>query len=213
MQDLESVFRRFFFDNVWGSKESVSGPGSTAWSTEEIRRQLPSLFRELDVQSLLDAGCGDFNWMRDVELELDYLGCDIVPELIKQNRQRYQNCSRRFVCLDIVNDRLPKVDLVLCRDCLGHLPFDLIRAALLNFRDSNSEYLLATSFPEWPTNNDIILVGGWRPLNLERDPFNFPQPLRLIRELNVGDASYTNKSLGLWLFADIGTKWISYHDL
>jgi SAM-dependent methyltransferase len=204
MQDIESVFRRFFFDNVWGSTETVSGPGSTAWSTEEIRGQLPSLFRELDVQLLLDAGCGDFNWMRDVELELDYLGCDIVPELIRQNRQRYQNCSRRFICLDIINDRLPRVDLILCRDFLGHLPFDLIRSALSNFLDSRSKYLLATSFPEWSINNDITLVGDWRPLNLERDPFYFPQPLRLIQELNVGDARYADKSLGLWRLGDVG---------
>lgn len=198
-----AVFGRFFHDNVWGSHESVSGPGSSLWSTTEIRIRLPHVLRELGVRSLLDAGCGDFNWMRDVPLDVDYVGCDVVPELIAQNTQRYANPRRRFECLDFTTAPLPTSDLILCRDCFGHFPFAVIAATLANFKRTPATYLLATTFPTCATNVDIGLVGDWRPLNLEQPPVLLPDALLRIPEVNVEDPRYPDKSLGLWRLADI----------
>jgi Methyltransferase domain len=195
---METVFGRFFNENVWGSHESVSGPGSSLWSTSEIRQRLPGLLAELGISSLLDAGCGDFNWMRDVPLGADYTGCDIVPELISQDNQRYANPTRRFFCFDFTTATLPEVDLILCRDCFGHFPFALIDAALDNIRRSAARYMLATTFPAWSNNAEIGRVGDWRPLNLELPPFTLPPPLSRIPELNVEDPRYPDKSLALW---------------
>ncbi|HEX8999730.1 MAG TPA: class I SAM-dependent methyltransferase, partial [Blastocatellia bacterium] len=76
-------------------------------------------------------------------------------------------------------------------------------AALRNFKRSKSEYLLTTTFPKTEVNEDI-LTGEWRPLNLQRAPFNFPEPLRLINErcTEEGDR-YADKSLGLWRLSDL----------
>jgi hypothetical protein len=200
--ELAAVFRRFFVENVWGSHESASGPGSSLWSTTEVRARLPLVLRELGVRSLLDAGCGDFNWMRDVPLDVDYLGCDVVPELIAQNTQRYANPRRRFECIDFSTGPLPASDLILCRDCFGHFPFAVIDTALANFERSGATYLLATTFPAWAANADVGVVGGWRPLNLERPPFLLREALLRIPEVNVEDPRYPDKSLGLWLLAD-----------
>jgi hypothetical protein len=42
--------------------------------------------------------------------------------------------GREFLHLDITTDRLPKVDAILCRDCLVHCSFRQIAAAVRNFR-------------------------------------------------------------------------------
>lgn len=89
--------------------------------TAEIRRLLPLLIGDLDVKTMLDIPCGDWHWMKDVPLLTDYIGADIVPELVEQNQQLYGNETYRFLNLDLIRDDLPKVDLVLSRDVLVNL--------------------------------------------------------------------------------------------
>ena len=196
MSEMEAVFRRFYLENAWGAA-SVSGPGSTAWPTAVIRERLPALLRELEVTTLLDAPCGDFNWLSTCELPR-YIGCDIVGDLVDDLRRRHGRDGRRFERLDLTRDPLPPADLILCRDCFGHLPFADIAAALANFRASGARYLLATTFPRWRDNRDIASPGDWRPLNLALPPFDLGPPARLIAEINVEDPRFDDKSLGLW---------------
>jgi hypothetical protein len=179
--------------------ESASGGGSTLSATIRLRELLPQLLRELGTKSMLDAPCGDFNWMSRIPLPLDiYLGCDIVPELIEKNKQKYENSKRRFSNLDITRDPLPRVDLILCRDCLVHFSYENILATIANFIKSGSKYLLTTTFTQREKNKDII-TGDWRPINLCKLPFCFGEPLRLINENYMKeDLLYTDKSLGLW---------------
>lgn len=205
MSELADVFRRIFMERAWANGETVCGPGSSAWATAEISQRLPALLTELGARSLLDAACGDFNWMRDVVLDVDYVGCDIVPELIAQNNRRYANSTRRFECLDIAASPLPAADVVLCRDCLGHLPFATIDSALRNFARSGSTYLLATTFPQTAANHDIAAAPDWRPLNLELPPLDFRPPLVLVPETVVENPSYPDKSLGLWRLGDLAS--------
>ena len=64
----EEVFTKYYEDQLWGSEESVSGCGSTIANTEELRTTLPQLLADLNVSTLLDVPCGDFNWMSKVDL-------------------------------------------------------------------------------------------------------------------------------------------------
>lgn len=105
--------------------------------------------------------------------------------------------------LDLTRDRLPTVDLVLCRDCLVHLSFAQAQQALANIAASGARYLLTTTFTGRSENADIP-TGKWRALNLQRPPFNLPQPLELINErCTEKDGRYADKSLGLWPVADL----------
>lgn len=193
-----SIFTEIHRKNYWQDEETVSGPGSSLARTAVIRTQLPDFLFGLGAESLLDAACGDFNWMRYVSLEsLDYTGADIVPELIEHNNRTYARVRRKFVVRDIVSDSLPGADAILCRDCFIHLSFADIMQALANFRASNSAYLLATTHPQIKQNRDIA-TGGWRSINLSVSPFDFPDPLDSIVE-NVE----TGKSLGFWRLADL----------
>src|SRR5260370_61794 len=90
---IEHRFTWVYKRNHWGDRESVSGPGSTLRYTENLRKQLPLLFAEYKVRKVLDAPCGDFNWMQEdvKEIDIDYVGADIVPQLVENNNALYKS--------------------------------------------------------------------------------------------------------------------------
>jgi hypothetical protein len=196
------VFSSIYRDNGWNDPESRSGHGSRMEETRVVRSVLPDLLRQLDVRTFLDAPCGDLNWMRHVELgAIDYIGADIVPELIADNTRRFSGVTGpggtryRFQLLDIVAEPIPRADLILCRDCLVHLSLQDASSALRNFVASGSRYLLATTFISQDTHTDIII--GWHRLNLQLPPFSLPEPLQLIDE-GSSESAQSDKRLGLW---------------
>src|SRR5580765_785582 len=149
MADTEKVFTRIYSRNFWNNAESRSGPGSTAARTERLRPQLNQLLRELNIRTLLDVPCGDFNWMRLADLRsIQYTGADIVPELEQKNSLHHGSPGRRFIHADITRGPLPQSDLVLCRDGLIHLSFSDIERALRTIQASKSTYLLLTTFTD-----------------------------------------------------------------
>ncbi|HEX5607809.1 MAG TPA: capsular polysaccharide synthesis protein, partial [Candidatus Binatia bacterium] len=198
------IFEQIFRDNCRRRDESVSGPGSCLAQTYEIRQRLPFLFADLGIETLLDAGCGDFHWLQHVDLGLkEYIGIDIVGDLIARNRQQFGLPNRRFILADLTEAPLPRSDFILCRDCLVHFSFADIVRILRNFGRSGSMYLLTTTFPERAENQEIA-TGDWRTLNLERAPFHFPAPMRIINErCTERGGIYADKSLGLWRLSDI----------
>jgi SAM-dependent methyltransferase len=183
----------------------LSGEGSSFEQTVAIRREIPRLVRELRARSFLDAPCGDFNWMRHVDLGVElYRGVDIVEDLVADNRARFGGPGREFLCRDLIRDALPAADIVLCRDCLGHLTFEQAKALLRNVKRSGSRYLLVTTFADRRENVDLFGRDLWRTLNLERPPFNLPKPLRVIDErCTQGGGAYADKCLGLWRLDDV----------
>ena len=77
MKNHIQIFSEYFKENAWGSDESVSGAGSTVQATKWLVRELSDLLRRYSVKSVLDLPCGDFNWMRYVDLSgIDYVGAD-----------------------------------------------------------------------------------------------------------------------------------------
>ena len=193
----EDRFKHIYETNHWDEAESVSGPGSTLEETEPIRRELPALLAELGGSSLLDLPCGDFHWMQHTDLSgVRYIGGDLVGDLIERNRAEYARDGVEFQKLDLVNDTLPAVDVILCRDCLVHLSFADAQAALSNIARSGAGWLLATSFPS-VTRNDDIVTRQWRPINLTLPPFNLREPEQVIAE-NCTESEFADKNLSLW---------------
>jgi SAM-dependent methyltransferase len=199
---IRALFDRVYKEHRWRSSDSKSGPGSSLAQTAVIRDRLPKLIAELGIKSMLDIPCGDLNWMQHVELgSTHHIGADIVESMIAANRLRYASPSREFRVLDITKDELPRVDLIFCRDCLVHLSNRLVHKALARIVESRSTYLLTTTFPTRAKNYNIP-TGKWRPLNLCAAPFNLPPPVQVISEGN-SDATYSDKSLGLWRISDL----------
>lgn len=203
-KSAESVFTEIYKNNGWHGLESVSGTGSGQDQTKRIKVELRTIFDELKIESMLDIPCGDFCWMNGVDLKgVDYLGADIVRDLIKENSHSFSSDRVRFQQLDLIGDPLPKVDLVFCRDCLVHFSFHDISLALDNICRSESTYLMTTTFTKRKKNRDIA-TGQWRVLNLQLAPFGFPVPLKVMSEgCTEGGGAYDDKSLGLWKIADL----------
>lgn len=200
----EHVFAEIFRGNKWDGTDSVSGPGSDVFQTRVVRSELPAMCRSLSIHTMLDIPCGDFHWMKTVDLQgIDYIGGDIVPDLIRSN-SRYETSNVHFRKLNLIDDNLPQVDLIFCRDCLVHFSFKDTFTALKHICSSRSTYLLTTTFTSRNCNRDIP-TGQWRTLNFEVSPFSFPQPLITINEgcTEGRNMEFKDKSLGLWRVDDI----------
>ena len=197
------AFREAYHSNLWGGR-SRSGPGSTADQTAAVAAALPPLCDRLGVARLLDVPCGDFSWMARVELPgVEYVGGDIVPEIVETNRRHHSRPGRAFRELDLTRSELPAADLLLCRDCLVHLSHADVDAALANISGSDIRWLLTTTFPAESENVDIV-TGDWRPIDLTKPPFDLPPPIELLNEgCTEQDGAFTDKSLGLWAVSSI----------
>ncbi len=199
---MEQIFTEIFQANTWGSAESRSGPGSESGRALTLGKELNALLQRLQVTSIVDAPCGDFNWLKDVPLALEsYLGIDIVEALIQINRREHSASGRTFIHGDISRESIVAADLILCRDCLVHFSFADIFRTLRNFKASGSNYLLTTTFSARHANRNIE-TGGWRTLNLVRAPFCFPAPLVAISDF-CPDPEYADKRLGLWSLQEL----------
>lgn len=191
-----NVFGAIYEKNAWQGSDSVSGPGSSRTNTKRVREELPDLLRRHRVTSILDVPCGDAYWICEcLPPNISYIGADIVPELIGDNRRKYPGLGN-FLVLDLVSDPLPRSSLVLVRDCFIHLPNKLIRQALANVKSSGAQFVLTTTYPGVEVNEDVA-VGGWRPINLTKAPFLLPDPVELIVESEGVNNSH-RKSLALW---------------
>lgn len=175
-------FELIYESNFWSSAESVSGLGSEIKNTINLRKELIKLIRNYKIESILDAPCGDFNWIKHIlNKNLKYTGADIVSTLIANNNRLYKNDKINFIQLDITSDRLPNSNLMICRDCLIHLSFKSIRLFFDNFAKSNIEYILLSSYKLKNISSEIknvdISDGDFREIDLSNQPFNLPDPL------------------------------------
>jgi len=201
-KNVSKIFIDIYKSKLWNTaeqRESVSGIGSSLQQTKEIIQTLPSVFKKYSINSMLDIPCGDFNWMENINFsKTTYIGGDIVSEIVDDNNEKYSSRNIRFKQINLIEDELPKVNLIFCRDCLVHLSFDDVLKSIENIKNSSSIYLMTTTFTRQQSNKDIH-TGGWRPLNLQLEPFNFPKPVYLLNEkCTEMDGLFKDTSLGLW---------------
>jgi len=194
-------FDQIYAGKLFGTSDSRSGPGSDLRATSAIRLELPELFVSLQIKSIVDVPCGDLLWFSKIDLtDIDYLGLDIVQDLITQLRVNYPN--QKFEVFDATQSVFQSYDLIVCRDLLVHLTTQQALNVIRNFRASGSKYLLATTFSDTKVNPELVVpkIGvGWRPLNLSIEPFDLGRPVQLINEDSTeGRGRYKDKSLGLW---------------
>lgn len=183
---LSRVFGQIYKSGVWvedARQDSLSGLGSSSSSTEGLQNSLSLFLRDIDCRTLIDVGCGDFNWMKNVEGTWNYIGIDIVEEVIANNAKLYTTAKRKFVCADATQTPLPHGDIVICREVIFHLSLKSGLNLLTNVAQSATKYLIVTSDPVW--FNSDCKDGDHRPLNLRKRPFSLPRPFKEIVDERV----------------------------
>jgi hypothetical protein len=192
--------------------ETANGPGSTVALTEDLREWLPGLLRRYEIKTMLDAPCGDLNWLRLVDLSgITYTGWDVESDLILKCQSRASEAiGNPHMWFDRINlltvPEVPAVDLILSRDFLAHLPNEAVGVVLEKFKASGSRYLLTSHYPN--ATNDFVYRPEeftWfgyaeRPVNFEAPPFALGDKIEAIDEM-PGPGGIISQPHELALFA------------
>ena len=155
---IADVFSTIYRERHWSAGENPSGPGSTMGYSAMFRfgfeGWMAARFPGGKEFLVVDAGCGNFHWMAEVQFPkaAQYIGIDIVPEVIHENRRKAEGRDWiQFWCDDFTDPKFqfPDTDILLFRYVLQHLPEVLVRRALQNALQ-HTNYLMATTFPGTP---------------------------------------------------------------
>jgi len=192
----EEVFSNIYQNHVWGSGDP-GNPRSGTGSNPDIAKPyvgfVSNAIHSLDISSVLDVGCGDWEMWRDYKFEnTNYTGVDVVEELIKLNTEKHSNGNRTFI-LSSLTASLQNFELLLCKDVLQHLSNRDMDYLLLQL--SKFKYLIFQndSCSDDSRNNLDVETGGWRTLNLKSTVFhNRLKDFELMKEIryypyDIGD--------------------------
>ena len=192
---LEERFTRIYEKNGWGSTESRSGPASTPLRTLVLRSQLPALFQTLQITTLLDVGCGEFRWLKMIDLsKMRIRAVDIVEPLIFRLQTSSTTDNIRFVHMNVLKDPPFTADLWLVRDFCGLYGYRDNRQLLKKFIESESLYIALTNV-EADLNQMEVEPGQWVPINLSLPPYSFPAPLHILED---GEQWFRKKTLQVY---------------
>ena len=182
--ETSAAFGRIYAEHSWGGV-SRSGIGSSTEAARAYLSCVSSVMRRFDVGSVLDLGCGDWEFSRHMAWgEVEYTGVDIVPDLIDHLRAAHGGPRRHFLHANFLEADLPDADLVLCKDVLQHLGTAQVSRALerlsrypLVLLTNDRRYYRQAGWrglwrkTEIGGRNEDIAPGGWRPLALREPPF------------------------------------------
>ena len=170
--------------NLWGANETkfYSGEGSHHSNyVEPYITVVSSFLSSFSIPPVVcDLGCGDFNIGRQlVKYSSNYIGVDIVNDLILHNKKIYTQKKLEFRCLDIANDPIPRGDCAIIRQVFQHLSNDEVQQ-ILNKLYQFKFVIITEHIPKYNfiPNIDILSGQGNRlkkksGLDLASPPFNF----------------------------------------
>ena len=159
---------------------SVSGHGSNI-GTDQYKQLVNNFTHIIDkykINSILDMPCGDFLWIKEIikKKDINYLGIDIVEELIKENNLKFKNEKINFQSCDILDFKIDKkFDLILIRDLFLHIKNSDIIKIINNLRSMNIKYVALNSYNN--NENKEVITGQHRKVNLLIKPFNLKKPI------------------------------------
>lgn len=191
---MKEIFHDIIYNGNWRTDDTVCGRGSTLEATQNLRRELPSFLQKYNITSMIDAPCGDYSWMSKIDFAtgFQYIGGDVVPELVEQNQEKFPKVE--FVEIDITKDSIPNVDLFFCRDCLIHLKIEDVWKTIDNIARSSVKYVMITNYVGMTENFDIDNTGDYRWIDLTLPPYNLPQPIDFIADIIETDP----RNMALW---------------
>lgn len=135
---------------------------------------LQDFMKENNIRSVVEVGCGDWKVSRYITWgDIQYHGYDVVKGVINQNRKKYGSPFIQFSYADAISTELPEADLMICKDVLQHFPNEDVKSFL--GQTSKFKHCLIINDTSYAKNeeneNKQISKGGYRPLDLSRQPF------------------------------------------
>ncbi len=196
-----------------GRWESASGPGSSLHSAKESLELIRNTVIRRNIRSILDLGCGDWHWMRRLglpdlgeNLNVAYEGWDANEKAIDQLNADYGRERISFKVKDITANAMPRVDLIIARDVLFHLP-QALAVGVVERAKKSARYLISTSFLGFTGEDQVrnfVQIDGWGfyKINLNLPPFDLAESMvEAVREENCA-YSGNNRFVCLYEFDD-----------
>lgn len=179
-----AVMHQIYDKKLWGGAEFDFYSGEGSHEDAIVKPYIAKASAFLDTfnipLSVCDVGCGDFNIGQQLlNYTGNYIGVDIVANLVARNTKKFVHKKLEFRCLDISNDLLPKTDCLFVRQVLQHLS----NADILAFLPKLCLYkyvLLTEHVPEHsftPNRDKVTSMGNRLKQNsgviLTEAPFNY----------------------------------------
>jgi SAM-dependent methyltransferase len=172
----QRVFAYIYRHATWGTNaqgEGHSGPGSTLHATLIYRTFLQQFLKDNAIRSVVDAGCGDWEFSQRLDWSgIDYKGFDVVESAIAKAKT-FAKPNIAFFVGNVVELGLPPADLLLCKHVLQHLPTRDVRTFLTQIKKYRHVLLTnSVNVQTMSATNVDVAVGECRALDPTAPPFN-----------------------------------------
>jgi 2-polyprenyl-3-methyl-5-hydroxy-6-metoxy-1,4-benzoquinol methylase len=166
----KEVFSKIYKEDLW---HGGSGAGSKIENVKEYVDILQKYIDKPEIKTVLDLGCGDWQFSKFLDLSsVSYLGVDVVESVIDSNNSLYSAPNIEFIGRDITTYEIPKADLIICKDVLQHLCNKDVIEILIKIIKSSKFSLITNDFTSGDKVNKDINNGNYRCLDLSLSPFN-----------------------------------------
>jgi SAM-dependent methyltransferase len=169
-----SVFDEIYDEGFWANG---SGGGSALEACRPYMEFLQQFLDENNIQSLVDLGCGDWQFSQHLDFSvINYFGIDASRIIIEANQRKFQSDNVQFDVLRSYED-LPSADLLICKQVLQHL------------NPKEVEAIIAIAFPKY---KHLLITNSMPPYStLGRLFLRLKQKGRIInREIQTGDFTF-----------------------
>jgi SAM-dependent methyltransferase len=167
---MRETFEQIYEMDLWGGG---SGEGSFPVHTRGYVRFLEAFIRRNRIRSVVDLGCGDWQFSRFVDWQgARYDGFDIVPKVVERNQREFSSETVNFHLFDGDFSRFPDADLFLAKDVLQHWSDSEIVEFLPELRRFPIALLTNCVNPHGETTHSDIADGDFRYLDLRASPYN-----------------------------------------
>lgn len=167
---MQSAFEKVYATNEW---HHGSGEGSLPKHTRGYVQFLQQFMREHQVKSVVDMGCGDWQFSKLIEWAgIQYHGFDLVKSVIDANNSQYAKPNITFTKYNGDFSQLPAADLLITKDVLQHLSAENINKFLPHMARFPMCLITNCVNPRGETTNKDIEDGEFRYLDLRLPPFN-----------------------------------------
>jgi len=154
---MGQIFNQIYKPGGWGDgsyAKPFSGSGSIPENAKPYVDFVRKVVKDYGFTKVLDVGHGDFRMWRDWQFPgIDYLGVDVSDEATRLARTHYNHPNLNFITLDLIlTESVPFAELLISKDCLQHLPNNIILKLIQKF--SSYEYLIIC-------NDTIVPFDSW----------------------------------------------------